>query len=140
MTVPAFIPEPGQPGTPGEPGNPTGTGGKGGRGGRGGRGAVGPVGETAWSDKAMMFLVAVLTLVFAFLFIRLAINQNEIAQERYESCMRGVAVIEQYNEQQQEIAAILRRNPDIPGSSDFARVYESAALRVPDCEPNPADG
>lgn len=135
---PVTVPEPGEPGVPGEPGKPTGLGGDGGRGGKGGRGAKGEPG-VGWSDKAMMFLVAVLTVVFGFLFIRVSINQNEIHQERYESCLGGRMIVEQYNQQQEDIARILRANPDLPGSEDFARIYEAGQIEVPECGADPSE-
>lgn len=124
--LPPRVPEPGQPGTRGEPGLPTG------RGGRGGRGAKGTPGA-GWSDKSMMFLVALLTAVFAFLFARVAVNQNQIAAERFESCMGGQRIIEQYNAQQTELARVLRANPELPGGAELAAVYDAGRLPVPYC-------
>lgn len=40
---------------------------------------------------------------------------------RYESRLGGQAIIMQFNAQQQNVARILRANPDLPGSDDLRR-------------------
>ncbi len=146
MTVPIGEPEPGTPGAEGAPGDPAGHGGDGGDGGKGGRGGVGIRGKTGktgvtgvrgdiggWSDKAMAFLVVVLTLVFGFLYVRTAVSQGEIERDRYQSCVAGHALILQYNEQQAALAAIERVNPNEAIADRRVRIYEAGMLAVPDC-------
>lgn len=130
----------GEPGEPGEPGKPFGHGGKGGKGGKGGVGLTGPEGAPAgWSDRAVMFLVAVLTVVFAFFYVRVTVAQGDAERARWESCVAGQAIIVGYNDQQDQLARAEEANPDLDMRETLQRIYRDGKFPVGDCGSNPAE-
>lgn len=124
-----------EPGKPGEPGTANGAGGKGGRGGRGGIGLTGPAG--GWTDRAMAFLIAALTVVFGFLFARVSINQHEIEKANWVACQLTVEARQAYNQQQEDLGDVAAAHLEVPGNAERVRIYRNGAITIPDCGPNP---
>jgi hypothetical protein len=61
-------------------------------------------------------------------------NSERISENRYQSCLNGVRIIERFNDQLRELAEIERRNTRDPLARDRVRAYESGIQPIRACQ------
>jgi hypothetical protein len=109
---------------------------------RGVRGVEGPrglPGRTAVTR--LQFIVSVVLMVSFFLLLAwrsevnaagINANTDRVVEQRYQSCLNGVRIIEKFNSQMQELADIEKRNTRDPLARERIKAYESGITPLPD--------
>jgi hypothetical protein len=91
----------------------------------------------------LQFAVAVVLMVAFFLLLawrsevnssRISRNTDLVIEQRYQSCLNGVRIIEKFNAQQRALAEIERRNTRDPLAKERVRAYEAGIQPVRPCE------